>query len=443
MVKPDVATRPQSTPDLAGIGAPENPALEDDAAENKTSWSNQTCKRLILTRLQKLQRGRLVLHASGDQAVFGTTSDHDLNEAVVHVHNEAFYRRLVLGGAMAAAESYLAGDWSSPNLTAVFRVLLQNEDLFESFRPGPLSPFRWIEKVGHFLHRNSKQGSRRNIHEHYDLGNEFFQLFLDESMMYSSAIFQSPKTPLLDASWEKVDRVCRHLKLKPEDHVVEIGTGWGGFAVHAASQYGCRVTSTTISEEQYRFAQKRVFEAGLDDRVTLLKSDYRDLTGQYDKLVSLEMIEAVGKKYLPGYFETCSRLLKPNGAMMLQSITMADQRFRSYSRGVDFIQKYIFPGGFLPSVTELQKCVRDHSDLRMFKLDDYGMHYAYTLRHWNERFHTRLNEVRKQGFSERFIRMWRYYLTYCEAAFLERATGLVQVMWVKPECALGRDVVGG
>ncbi|MCL4110282.1 UNVERIFIED_CONTAM: hypothetical protein GTU68_038638 [Idotea baltica] len=261
--------------------------------------------------------------------------------------------------------------------------------------------------------------------------------------MYSSAIFQSAQTPLLDASWEKVDRVCRQLKLKPTDHVVEIGTGWGGFAVHAAGQYGCRVTTTTISEEQYRFAKERVSNAGLGDRVTVLKSDYRDLTGQYDKLVSLEMIEAVGRKYLPNYFEACSRLLKPDGAMMIQSITMADQRFETYSRGVDFIQKYIFPGGFLPSVTELQKCVRDHSDLRMVKLEDYGMHYARTLQHWNKRFHARLDDVRQQGFSERFIRMWRYYLTYCEAAFLERATGLVQVMWVKPECALGRDVVGG
>ena len=332
-------------------------------------------------------------------------------------------------------------EWSSPDLTAVFRVLLQNESVLESFRPSAFSPFRWIQRIGYFLNRNSKDGSRKNIHEHYDLGNAFFSLFLDESMMYSSAIFNSADCSLLDASWEKVDRVCRSLELSADDHVIEIGTGWGGFAVHAAGKYGCRVTTTTISEEQYLYAKKRIAEAGLEDRVTLLKSDYRDLTGQYDKLVSLEMIEAVGRQYLPGYFSTCNRLLKPGGAMMIQAITMADQRFESYSRGVDFIQKYIFPGGFLPSITEMQKCVGDQTDLRMVQLDDFGMDYAKTLQHWNMRFHAKLDEVREQGFSEQFIRMWRYYLTYCEAAFLERSTGLVQAKWVKPDCQHGRHVL--
>lgn len=410
--------------------------------DQKVGWSTRACSLLILKRLKQLKTGQLILQIGCDQAVFGQVQ-HGETAAVVKVHSERFFRRLVVGGSLAAAESYMDGEWSSPDLTAVFRVLLQNEDLLESFRPGTISPVRWLQKVGHFLNRNSREGSQRNIHEHYDLGNDFFSLFLDESMMYSSAIFESADTSLLDASWEKVDRVCRSLKLRPEDHVLEIGTGWGGFAVHAASKYGCSVTTTTISEEQYAFAKQRVQESGLEDRVTVLKSDYRDLTGQFDKLVSLEMIEAVGREYLPGYFQACSSLLKPGGAMMIQAITMADQRFESYSRGVDFIQKYIFPGGFLPSITEMQTCIRDNSDLRMVKLDDFGMHYAKTLQHWNERFHNKLSEVRAQGFSDRFIRMWRYYLTYCEAAFLERATGLVQTMWVKPQCELGRDVVAG
>lgn len=409
-------------------------------ANEKVSWSTRTCSKLILNRLKQLKYGQLVIQLGCDQAVFGQLKEGE-TPAVVQVHSETFFKRLVFGGGLAAAESYMDGEWSSPDLTAVFRVLVQNESILESFRASPLSPISWVERLGHFFNRNSKLGSRKNIQEHYDLGNEFFQLFLDESMMYSSAIFESSDTPLVEASWEKVDRVCRTLRLTPKDHVLEIGTGWGGFAIHAASKYGCKVTTTTISEEQYAYAKQRVAEAGLEDRVTLLKSDYRDLSGQYDKLVSLEMIEAVGKKYLPGYFEKCDLLLKPGGAMMIQAITMADQRFEAYSRGVDFIQKYIFPGGFLPSITEMQKCVRDQTDLRMVQLDDFGMHYAKTLQHWNQRFHAKLGEVRERGFSERFIRMWRYYLTYCEAAFLERSTGLVQTMWVKPECSLGQDVV--
>ena len=257
-------------------------------------------------------------------------------------------------------------------------------------------------------------------------------------MMYSSAVFPTAETPLLDASWEKVDRVCRTLELSPDDHVVEIGTGWGGFACHAAQNSGCRVTTTTISDEQHAFAKNRIHEMGLEDKVTLLKKDYRELTGTYDRLVSLEMIEAVGKRYLPEYFATCNRLVKHDGAMMLQAITMPEQRYDQYVGSVDFIQKHIFPGGFLPSITEMQNCVKLHTSFRMLDLKDFGAHYAKTLNHWNERFHARLDEVRDQGFSERFIRMWRYYMCYCEAAFLERATGLVQTVWAKPDSMLGR-----
>jgi cyclopropane-fatty-acyl-phospholipid synthase len=294
-----------------------------------------------------------------------------------------------------------------------------------------------MRKAHHFKNRNSQSGSRRNIQEHYDLGNDFFSLFLDESMMYSSAIFPAPQASLEEASWEKVDRVCRQLQLSEHDHVLEIGTGWGGFAWYAALNYGCRVTTTTISEEQHRFAVQRIADAGLTDKVTLLKQDYRELQGQYDKLVSLEMIEAVGRQYLPGYFAACERLVKPDGAMLLQAITMPEQRFEAYASSVDFIQKYIFPGGFLPSITELQNCIKSKTSFRLLHLQDYGPHYAQTLKLWRERFVARLDEVREQGFSERFINMWQYYLCYCEAAFLQRATGLVQSMWVKPSCPLG------
>lgn len=412
---------------------------ESDACDQpaRQSWISRMCSRLILSRLRKLSKGRLVLRFQCDEAVFGDNLSPEIT-GIINVQSPDFFRRVLIDGAMGAAESYLDGEWTSPDLTAVFRVLLQNEDLLNSFRTWRLSPVHAVRRWQHLRNRNSKSGSRQNIHEHYDLGNEFFSLFLDDSMMYSSAIFPTAETSLLDASWEKVDRVCRTLNLSPQDHVLEIGTGWGGFAFHAAKHFGCRVTTTTISEEQYRFAQARIEQAGLQDRVTLLKKDYRDLTGQYDKLVSLEMIEAVGREFLPEYFATCQRLVKPTGAMMLQAITMPEQRFDCYAKSVDFIQKYIFPGGFLPSVTEMQNHIKQQSDFRLVESKDFGTHYAQTLNHWNQRFHDRIDDVRDQGFSDRFIRMWRYYLCYCEAAFLERATGLVQAMWVKPGCEIGR-----
>ena len=401
------------------------------------NWLDRFYSRLVLKKLGSLKTGRIVLHFECGEAVVGDLQCTS-TPAVVNIHSTNFFRRLVLEGAIGAAESYMDGEWTTPDLTKVIRVLIQNEETLGALRTGRFSPIHALRRVEHFRNRNSRSGSRKNIHEHYDLGNEFFSLFLDESMMYSSAVFPTAETPLLDASWEKVDRVCRTLELSPDDHVVEIGTGWGGFACHAAQNYGCRVTTTTISDEQHAFAKNRIHEMGLEDKVTLLKKDYRELTGTYDRLVSLEMIEAVGKRYLPEYFATCNRLVKHDGAMMLQAITMPEQRYDQYVGSVDFIQKHIFPGGFLPSITEMQNCVKLHTSFRMLDLKDFGAHYAKTLNHWNERFHARLDEVRDQGFSERFIRMWRYYMCYCEAAFLERATGLVQTVWAKPDSMLGR-----
>lgn len=420
----------------------QSPVRDCRESVRDSSWLTRFSGSLLTKQLSHLTNDRLSLRLGCGEAVFGDVGS-DETPGVIDIHSETFFSKTLLGGALGAAESYMDGDWTSPDLTQVFRVLLKNEAVLDRMRSSRFSPVEFLRRIGHLKNRNSKAGSRRNIHEHYDLGNDFFSLFLDDSMMYSSAIFPDADSDLETASWEKVDRVCRTLKLDEQDHVLEIGTGWGGFALHAASKYGCRVTTTTISEEQYEFAEKRIAAAGLADRVTVLRDDYRELTGQFDKLVSLEMIEAVGREYLPGYFETCSRLLKPGGAMMIQAITMPEQRFDRYAESVDFIQKYIFPGGFLPSVSEMQKCIQEKTDLRMLALDDFGIHYAATLQHWNQRFHSRLDEVREQGFSERFIRMWRYYLCYCEAAFLERATGLVQVLWGKPNCQLGHPQVAG
>ena len=429
---------------LSGEGSSVSMRTVSDSAEHDCSgrsvcqsWFSRLASKLVVRQLNQLTEGKLCLRIGCHEAVFG---DHNVenNVGIVNLKSDRFFSRLMLGGGLGAAESFMDGEWTSPDLVTVFRTLLRNKRVIEDMRTSRFSPIGLLRKLEHFRNRNSKGGSQKNIHEHYDLGNEFFSLFLDDSMMYSSALFNDESTPLETASWEKVDRVCRQLQITPKDHIIEIGTGWGGFALHAASKYGCRVTTTTISNEQFQFAQSRIADAGLSDRVSVTRTDYRDLEGRYDKLVSLEMIEAVGREFLPEYFRTCSRLLKDDGAMMIQSIVMPEQGYEAYTKSVDFIQKYIFPGGFLPCVTEMQRCVSDHTDLRLLELNDFGHHYARTLNLWNRRFHERLNEVRAQGFDERFIRMWRYYLSYCEAAFLERATGLVQVVWGKPNSSLGR-----
>ncbi|MDH5499845.1 MAG: cyclopropane-fatty-acyl-phospholipid synthase family protein, partial [Gammaproteobacteria bacterium] len=276
--------------------------------------------------------------------------------------------------------------------------------------------------------------SRKNISAHYDLGNEFFSLWLDETMMYSSAVFERSDMTLQEASVAKLERICRKLQLSSEDHVLEIGTGWGGFAIHAASQYGCRVTTTTISREQFEHATRRVAEAGLQDRITLLLRDYRDLEGRYDKLVSIEMIEAVGHEFLDSYFEKCAALLKPDGMMLLQAITIADQRYESALKSVDFIQRYIFPGGFLPSVTAMLRSITHSSDMRLYHLEDIGSHYAKTLFSWRMAFFRQIKKIRDMGYPDSFLRMWEYYYCYCEGAFIERAIGNVQMLLVRPDC---------
>ncbi|HSW51639.1 MAG TPA: cyclopropane-fatty-acyl-phospholipid synthase family protein, partial [Sulfuricaulis sp.] len=288
-------------------------------------------------------------------------------------------------------------------------------------------------KLFHWMNRNSRTGSRRNIAAHYDLGNEFFRLMLDETLMYSSAVFERPDMTLAEAQRARLDRICRKLALGPRDHVLEIGTGWGGFALHAATHYGCRVTTTTISREQYALAQERIAQAGLSDRVTVLLEDYRDLRGEYDKLVSIEMIEAVGHEYYETFFARCSALLKPDGLMLLQAITIADQRYEAARKSVDFIQRYIFPGSCIPSVSVMAQAVARATDMKLLHLEDIGPHYATTLRHWRERLYANADAVRQLDLSEEFLRMWEFYLCYCEGGFAERALGDVQLLLAKPQ----------
>ena len=347
------------------------------------------------------------------------------------IRDRRFYRQLLTGGSLGFAEAYLRGWWTTNKLTDLLRIFTRNLDLIRNNDRG-------LARVGvalatglHRLARNTRAGSRRNIASHYDLSNNFFATFLDPTMMYSSAIFEDPEMSLEEASINKLETICRQLDLQPKDRVIEVGTGWGGWAIHAAKNYGCHVTTTTVSRQQYAYARRRIAEEGLQDRITLLCEDYRDLTGQYDKLVSIEMLEAVGAEYFDTYFQKCNSLLKRGGRMLVQTITIPEQRYDSYLRSADFIQRYIFPGGCLPSLAAIQQSVGRMTDLRLLDYRDFGMSYAKTLEHWNDRFHDRLEDIRELGFDDRFIRMWEYYFSYCEAAFLERAVGVSQLLWTR------------
>jgi len=389
-------------------------------------------KRAVLGKLTQLHGGQLVLVDGGERHRFGTVSEHLAESIVVHVHDRRFYGDLALGGSVGAGEAYMQGYWSTPQLVELVRLLVLNMDVLDSLEGGFARLTAPVRKALHAIRRNTRSGSRKNIAAHYDLGNEFFRLFLDETMMYSSATFARPDMSLHDAQLARLDGICRKLDLRPGEHIVEIGTGWGGFALHAAQRYGCKVTTTTISQEQYRLARERVSQAGLDGQIEVLCADYRDLSGTYDKLVSIEMIEAIGHQYFDAYFAQCSRLLKSHGAMLLQAITIADQRYESAKRSVDFIQRYIFPGSCLPSVGALSASIARASDMRVFHLEDIGPHYARTLHEWRRNLLANLPAVRALGYDDAFIRMWEFYFCYCEGGFAERVVGDVQMLLVKP-----------
>ncbi len=397
---------------------------------------DRLARHTLLSRLSKLTRGELTVHDRTGRVRLGAANDLS---AVVQVHHPKFYRHALFGGTLSIAESYLNGDWDCEDLTELFRILVRNSGTL-SHLDGPLTGVvSLVQRIYHAWHANTRRGSRRNIAAHYDLGNEFFELWLDDTLAYSCGIFAHAEASLPDASREKFDRICRRLALDESDHVIEIGSGWGGFALHAAAHYGCDVTTTTISPAQYQHARERILHAGLCDRVRILQQDYRDLTGQFDKLVSIEMIEAVGHRYLDAFFRKCSQLLRPDGSMLLQAIVMPERRYDSYLKSVDFIQRYVFPGGCLPSLGAMLASVGRTTDLRLVQVEDFAPHYAETLRHWRQTFWRRIDDVRKLGYSERFLRMWHYYLCYCEAVFEERYIGLLQIQWDKPECR--RDVL--
>jgi cyclopropane-fatty-acyl-phospholipid synthase len=406
---------------------------------SSTRAIDRWCRSLLIAKLEKLEVGEIQLIDSNGSHSFGCPDKTNPLTVTLNVTDQRFYSDIAFGGTVAAGEAYMQGYWSCSNLTDLIRIMIGNRHILDQMEAN-LSLFKnAFLRVAHWLNRNSQAGSRRNIEAHYDLGNEMFELFLDPTMMYSCAYYPDEKTSLEQASLAKLQRICDKLQLNESDHVIEIGTGWGGFALYAAENYGCKVTTTTISQQQHDWAKQRIIEAGLEDKITLLMEDYRDLQGTYDKLVSIEMIEAVGHQYLDTYFAKCSSLLKPEGIMLIQSITIADQQYDQAIKSVDFIQRFIFPGGFIPSVSAITSSVKSSTDMRLFQLEDIGPHYATTLYDWRQRFFDNIEPIKALGYSQQFIAMWDFYLCYCEAGFLERVLGNAHLVFIKPKNRIDWD----
>jgi cyclopropane-fatty-acyl-phospholipid synthase len=383
----------------------------------------------VIRQLAALNHGRIVLEDACGRVELGGAAGQ---RAHIRVTSPVFYQALAAGGSVGAGEAYMAGHWHCDDLLALVRILVRNRDVLDDMETGWARLGGWLLRRWHSLRRNTLAGSRRNIAAHYDLGNEFFALFLSADQMYSSAYWQGDADTLEAASLRKLQRVCERLRLTHGDHLIELGTGWGALAVHAATHYGCHVTTTTISREQYAAARARVQRAGVGDRVTVLLQDYRTLTGAYDKLVSIEMIEAVGADYLDSYFSQVGRLLKPAGLALIQAITIEDHRYRRALREVDFIKRHVFPGSFIPSIAAMLAAKTRTSDLALLALEDFADSYARTLAAWRERFMSQLTQVRALGFDERFIRLWDFYLAYCEGGFRERSIGVAHLLLAKP-----------
>lgn len=398
--------------------------------EFKLSWFEKRCRKLVFSVLNKLE-DTLEIIESGQVFKFGLNNNQyttNTRHGQIIIHDPKVYVDFVKGGSIGVAEAFIDNRWSSPNLTMVIQIFSKAQKITDTLEDKSVFIRKFKNVLFHHLNRNSHKGSKKNILAHYDLGNELYKRFLDPEMMYSSAIYPNTTATLAEAQLNKLELICQRLDLKSTDHLLEIGTGWGGMAIYAAQRYGCKVTTTTISDAQYDYAKDRIDALGLGPQITLLKDDYRDLTGVYDKLVSVEMIEAVGYKYMDSFFTQCNDRLKPGGKMLLQAITIADQRFESYLANVDFIQRYIFPGGFLPSINLMNDKLKNKTDMVMEALHDIGLDYAKTLADWRVLFNYSWHELKEHGFDEKFKRLWLYYFAYCEGAFLERSISTVHLV---------------
>jgi cyclopropane-fatty-acyl-phospholipid synthase len=399
---------------------------------NELKWSEQALCTALFKKLDQIQYGYLQVHINDMVYSFGEKDTQNQLQTIIRVHDARVFKAILFGGEPAAGNTYVKGWWSSDNVINVIRIFILNRDVLFNFDSGLASLAKHVYGVAHFTNKNSEQGSKRNIHAHYDIGNDLYRLFLDESMMYSSACFTPQHISLEDASEYKLKVICEKLNLCADDHVLEIGSGWGGFAIYAARHYGCSITTTTISDEQYSYLQEKVSAQNLSGKITVLNQDYRNLEGQYDKLVSIEMIESVGHQYLNQYFSTCSKLLKPSGAMLIQAITISDYLYDNYIHSMDFIRKYVFPGGSLPSMAKMLGSIAKNTDLTLFHSESYAESYGKTLAIWYERFINNREKVIELGYGNSFVRLWEYYLKYCQAGFEERVIDVQQIVLKKP-----------
>jgi len=402
-------------------------------AEQNTGLLTRFARKLVHNQLSKITKGEIVVRDNHSEYYFGKVSEDFPVRVYIDVMHPSIYLDVAFGGSPGSGEAYMKGSWQCSDLLGLVRIFLRNRDVLDTMDYGLTRLKAPIHKMLHVFSRNTRSGSKKNISAHYDIGNDLFKLFLDDTMMYSSAYYKSQDMTLAQAAVAKLDLVCQKLDLKPNDHLLEIGTGWGGLALHAAQRYGCTVTTTTISEEQYQMASEKIRTHGLQDKINVIKQDYRDLTGNYDKLVSIEMIEAIGHQYMKTYFQKCCSLLKPDGVMLIQAITIKDQLYKTALKDVDFIKKYIFPGGFLPSIAAMSESISRYTDMKLYHLQDIGPHYARTLKDWRVRFFARLDDIRRLGYPDEFIRLWEYYFCYCEGGFMERDIGTVQMVLTKPQ----------
>ena len=394
---------------------------------------DKVARKIILGYFKEIKEGQITVKENSDHMVFGEVTPKFPVKATIEVQNSRMYMDIAAKGLNGSADAFIKGWWTCDNLTNLVRIFTRNRDTANKFESGIANLAIWALKLSHSCRRNNLKESLRNIHAHYDLGNEFFSTFLDDTRMYSCAIFTKPESSLHEASITKIDRICKKLNLSPTDHLLEIGTGWGGFSLYAAKNYGCRITSTTISQEQFIFSENLIKKNGLQDQVTILKKDFRELEGQFDKLVSIEMIEAIGHRLYKTFFQKCGQLLKPEGLLAIQAITITDNLFHESKDFIDFIKQYIFPGSCIPSISALCSAASS-SDIKLFHLEDITPHYARTLKEWRTNFLQNKSRVKNLGFTNPFIRLWLFYLCYCEGGFIERQIGNVQMVFTKPLC---------
>jgi len=399
--------------------------------EVKTKRFEALSKKIVLNLFKKIQQGTIHVNDAEASYVFGDTGSTNGQRATITINHPQAYKKILLEGSLGAGKSYIDGDWHSDDLKQLIELFIANDSLFNNMEGPAARFFSWVRTAGYKLNKNTIQRAKDNILAHYDLGNDFYQLILDPSMMYSCALYEPSDISLDQAATKKIHHICNKLQLKSTDHVLEIGSGWGGFAIYAAQEYGCKITTTTISDKQYAFVKNKIKQAGLENQIELLNQDYRKLSGQYDKLVSIEMIEAVGHNYFDTFFQQCNRLIKPEGLFFLQAIVINDQAYDTAKNEVDFIKKYIFPGGCLPSTFSIAKSIATQTTMQLISFDDIGKHYVTTLNDWHTRLLANKEAILAQGFSDSFMRMWEFYFCYSAAGFASQYISNVHALWRK------------